>query len=138
MSTNKILIAGLIGGIILLVAGFIFYGLALTGFYEANMGSATGVNRAEEDMVWWAMIVGHLAAGLLLAIIFGRWANISTLQTGFIAGMVIGLLMGVAYSFITFATTNVYNLTITIVDPIVMAVMHGLGGAGVAWYLGRN
>ena len=29
-------------------------------FYADNAGSATNVMRAEEDMVWWALIVGNL------------------------------------------------------------------------------
>jgi hypothetical protein len=138
MSTNKILIGGLIGGVVLFIAGFVLYGMAFSGFFEANAGSATGVGRPDEEMVFWALIVGNLAGGLLLAIIYGRWANISTLKTGFIAGAVIGLLMGISMDFVMYATTNMSNLTAALVDPLIMAVMWGLGGASVGWFFGRD
>ncbi len=41
MNTNKILLAGLIGGVVAFVLGFLFYGVLLTDFFEANAGSAT-------------------------------------------------------------------------------------------------
>jgi hypothetical protein len=138
MSTNKILIGGLIGGVILFLAGWLLYGMAFSGFFEANQGSATGVGRSEDEMIFWALIVGNLAGGLLLAIIYGRWASISTVKTGFIAGAVIGLLMGISMDFVMYATTNMANMTAVLVDPLIMAVMWGLGGAGVGWYFGRD
>ena len=108
MKNNKIVIAGLIGGIVAFILGFLLYGMALSIFFESNQGSATGVNRADGEMVWWAMVVGHLAYGFLIAIIFGRWANISTFVTGAKAGAVIGGLIALAYDMILYGSTNIF------------------------------
>lgn len=138
MKNNKILIAGLIGGVAAFLLGWLVYGMALHGFFEQNAGTATGVNRSPEDMVWWAMIVAHLAFGYLFALIFGRWANISTFATGAKAGAVIGLLMGLAYGLIWYGTSNVMNLTGTFVDILAGAFNSAIIGGVVAWWLGRE
>lgn len=138
MNNNKILIAGLIGGIVAFLLGWLFYGTLLMSFFENNMGSATGVNREMEDMVWWAMILGHLSLGYLYALIFGRWANISTFQTGAIAGAVIAGLMGLAYDMIMFGSTNIGTLTSAMVDVVVSAIIGAVVGGVVAWWLGRK
>ena len=138
MSTNKLLIAGLLGGVTAFILGWLFYGTLLMGFFEKNAGTATGVNRPMEEMVWWAMIVGHLAWGFLFAVIYGRWANISTFVTGAKAGAVIGALLGLGYDMIWYGTSNVMNLTATFVDILVTVVMSALIGGVVAWWLGRK
>lgn len=138
MSTNKILIAGLIGGVAAFILGALFYGLLLGDFMKSNAGSATGVERAPEEIVWWAMIIGHLAWGFLFSVIYGRWANISTFVTGAKAGGVIGLLLGLGYDLIWYGTSNVMNLTATFVDVFVTVVMSALIGGIVAWWLGRK
>ncbi len=138
MGTNKILIAGLIGGLTAFILGWLFYGTLLMGFFEKNAGTATGVNRPMEDMVWWAMILGHLAYGYLFALIYGRWASISTFVTGAKAGAVIGGLMALTFDMIMYGSTNISNLTAALVDVVVMAVTGAIVGGVVAWWLGRK
>lgn len=137
MNSNKILVAGLIGGIVAFILGWLVYGMALSGFFQANHGSATGVDRAPEEMVFWAMIVGHLAIGYLLAIIYGRWANISTPETGAKAGAVLGALMGLI-ALIDYGVSNVSNLNAILANVVVEAVILAIVGAAVAWWLGRK
>ena len=88
-------------------------------------------------MVWWAMIVGHLALGFLYALIFGRWAGISTFATGAKAGAVIGALISLGYSMILYGTTHVATLTAVSADIIITAVMSAIIGGVVGWYLER-
>ena len=137
MKDNKILIAGLIGGIVAFLLGWLVYGMMLNGFFQSNHGSATGVDRNPEEMVWWAMIVGHLAIGYLIAIIYGRWANISNPATGAKAGAILGALMGLI-GFINYGVSNVANVTATCVNVIATAIITAIVGAAVAWWLGRD
>ena len=78
MGTNKILISGLVSGIAVFLLGYLFYGVIFMNTMEGMTGTATGVMREMDAMVWWALIVGNLIWGFLLAYIFGMWANIST------------------------------------------------------------
>ncbi len=136
---NKILIGGLIGGIAAFLLGWVIYGMALQGLMEANTTEAAkSTMRAEEDMVWWAMILGNLALGFLFALIYGRWANISTFKTGAIAGAVIGLLWGLSFDLMMYSMSTLYTLTGVAIDVIAFAVMCALVGGIVAWWLGRK
>jgi hypothetical protein len=138
MSTNKILIAGIVAGIVGFILGGVTYGILLMDFMSSNGGSATGVMRAESEMVYWALAVGNLCWGLLMAYIYGRWANISTAATGAQAGAVIGFLIAASWDLMYYATTNMMNLTATLVDIVVYTVMTAIVGAVAAWMLGRG
>ncbi len=136
---NKILVGGLIGGVASFFLGWLIYGMALSGVMEANATEAAkSVTRAEEDFIMWAMIVGNLALGYLLAIIYGRWANISTFKTGAIAGVVIGFLWALSYDMTFYAMSTMMTMTGMVIDIIAFAVLCGLTGGIVAWWLGRK
>ena len=137
MGNNKILISGLVGGIASFLTGFIVWGIALDGFAQNNMGSATGVTKEEMGDMW-AVVVGALASGFLVAFVFGRWANIKTLQTGAKAGLVIGLLLGVNINFIMYGTTHITTLPLAIVDALAYGALYTVIGAVVGWMLGRG
>ena len=136
MNTNKILIAGVAGGIAAFLFGFLIWGLAMQGFMESHSLAPAGLEK--EPMLMWAIIVGNLAFGFLYAIIYGRWAGIKTLKTGAVAGVVIGLLIGINYDFMTYAMMNVMDLTGVMVDIVVNAVYGGLVGGVVGWVLGMG
>lgn len=137
MDAKKIFMAGLVAGIAAFFLGWIIYGMLLMDFYASNAGTATNVARAESEMVWWALIVGNLFFGFALSYVYGRWANISTAKTGAEAGAMIGLLFGGGWVLTMFASTNIYNLTATLVDVLVSAILTALVGAVAGWMLGR-
>ncbi len=139
MNTNKILLAGLIGGVASFFAGWLIWGILLADFMKANTSAAAqDTMRSENNMVWWALILGNLASGLLLALIFGRWGKISTLATGAKAGAVIGLLVSLYYDMVTYGTANMMTLNGTLANILANAVVFGITGAAAGWYLGRK
>lgn len=138
MNTNKLVLAGVVGGAVAFFLGFLFYGLLLADFFSNNMGSATGVMRADNEMQWGPMVIGHLAWGLLFAYIFMKWATISTFNTGAKAGAVIGLLVAVTFDMINLGTTHVGTMTSALVDIVVMTVISAVVGGVVGLMLGRG
>ena len=138
MSTNKILIGGLIGFVVTFILGFLIYGMLLTDFFATNAGSATGVSRAEDAMLFLPLALGHLALGMLLAIILGRWAGIKTFTSGAMAGAVIGFLTGSAYDLIMYGTTNMMNLTGTLVDIVITTISTAIAAGIIGWYYGYS
>ena len=135
---TKVLLAALAGGVATFLLGWLLYGIALKGFFESNMGTATGVMRGEEDMQLWAVFVGNVAWSLLLALLYSRWAAITTFMSGATAGAWIGFLMALGYDMIGFGTTNMGTLTAALVDPIVNAVLGAVAGGVVGWVLGTG
>ncbi len=138
MDTNKILLAGLFGGMVAFFLGFLFYGLLLNDFFQSNAGSATGVRRGDDELIWIPMILGHLAWGMLFAVIYGRWANISTFITGAKAGAVIGFLVAMTHDMINLASTHIMNSNGAIANVVVMTIVAAIVGGVVAWFLGRG
>ena len=131
MNTQKFLVSGIVGGIVSFFAGYLIYGLALTDFFAKNAGTATGVMRPMTDMIWWSVILGSIFMGLTFSYIFNRWANINSLSAGASAGAVIGLLMTAGTDFLMYGTSNLNNLTGTVVDVIAGTVMGAITGAAV-------
>jgi hypothetical protein len=138
MTAKNRILATLVGFVVLFLLGWLLYGFLLMDFYQANSGSATGVMRAEDEMVWWSLIAGNIMQAYLLVYIFGTWANITTFSEGLKAGLIIGLITGYAYTLIMYGTTNIGNLTSTLVDPFVSAAMLAVAGGVIGWMLGRK
>lgn len=138
MNTNKILLAGVVGGVVAFLLGFLAYGVLLGDFFAKNAGSATGVMRGDDEMLWIPMILGHLAWGFVFAIIYGRWASISTFATGAKAGAVLGFLIAATFDLINLGSTHISTTTGVIVDIVVMTVIASLVGGVVGVMLGRD
>ncbi len=139
MSTNKILLAGLAGGVVFFLLGWLLYGMALASFMESQTTpEGASVMRSDDSMLFWAMIVGNLAYGFLLSVVFGRWANISTWQTGAMAGAVIIGLLACGVDFMFYGTTTIMTMTGILVDIVTFIVMGAVAGAVVAMVLGSG
>lgn len=132
---NKILLAALAGAASQFFLGWLSYAL-LANVYMANMGPAKDVMK--DPPVFWAMILGNLLIGLLVAIIFGRWANIKTFATGAVAGAVLGLLMTGSFDLMYYGSTNIFTLGGVFLDVISFTIITGITGGVVGWLLGRN
>ncbi len=138
MTAKNRILATLVGFVVFFLLGWLFYGFLLMDFYADNSGSATNVMRAEEDMVWWALIVGNLFQAYFLVYIFGKWANITTFSGGFKAGAILGLILGLAMNLTMYGTSNMMNLTGALVDPLVSMIMMGITGGVIGVMLGRK
>ena len=138
MDAKKRIMATLAGFVVYFLLGFLLYGILLMDFMAANTGTATNVMRTDADMQWWALIAGNVMQAYLLVYIFGNWANITTFGGGVKAGAIIGFIMSLGFGLNMYGTTNISNLTATLVDPIVMSVMMSLTGGAIGWVLGRK
>lgn len=132
MNTKKILIGAIVGGIVYFLLGYLFYGKLLTDFFAKNAGSATGVNRAMDQFVWWSLIVGNLFMGLLLSYVFVK-SNVRSVSAGLTTGFVVGLFSSASYDFVAYATSNLMNTTGLLGDVATFAVMSAIAGAVIAW-----
>ncbi|MBI5917725.1 MAG: hypothetical protein HY842_20330 [Bacteroidetes bacterium] len=138
MSTNKILLGALAGGVASFFLGWLIYGILLADFANAypELKPETVTDLTRTPMVWWAMVVSCLVYGLLLAIIFGRWAGISTFAAGAKAGGILALLVALSYDLGMYSMMKTINLNGVLVDPLVNLVMGAIIGGVVGWVLG--
>ncbi len=135
MNTNKILVAGLIGGVFSFFFGWLLWGIVFKDMMPAGMAS---VIRPESDMIMWAMVVSNLLWGIFMAYIFVQWANISTWQGGASAGAIMGLLISAAYDTNFYSMTTLFTLQDIALDVALNTFFVATMGAVVGWWLGRK
>ena len=132
---KKVLIATVAGGFVYFMLGGLIYGIILSGFYEANQGSAIGVMR--ELPIMWALVVSQLGLAAFVTWVFLH-AGVATAMDGLKTGAIFGLLFGFAISLDLSSVTNWSNLTVSLVEPFVTGVRIALGGAVIGWVLGMG
>lgn len=138
MDTKKFLMGTVVGGIAFFFLGYLIYGMALTDFMAAHVGSATGVQRPMEEMVWWSLLLGNFLGGAFLTYVFLKWANVSSFGGGLSTGATLGFFLAATFDFTMFATSNVVDLTGVITDVIAYSVMSGISGGVIGMVLGMG
>ena len=136
MTQGRFWAASLAGGVTLFIAGFLLWGLALAGFYEAHVGTATGVTKDPVDMVHLAL--GQIVWAVLLTVVMDKWAGVSGFGKGLMIGAVMGFLMSLSVGLSQFSMTNLADLTLVLTDPFISAIWSGLGGGVVGFVLGSG
>ena len=135
MDIKKLLIGGIIGGILFFLLGWLIYGNLLMTFMKNNPGTATGVDRTEMDFMY--LVIGNLAMGFLMAYIFIK-ANVNSAGSGFVTAGVIGLLMAVGYDCMIYATTTATSKMAMAVDVVAATAMTAIVGAVVGAIMGMG
>jgi hypothetical protein len=139
MNTNKFFLGGIVGGIANFLLGWLVWGKLLMNFMKENSNQTTGVFRSENDMIWWAMIVGNLAIGFLISFILSK-AKVRTITGGALTAGFAGLLISLGIDCMMYAQMDLFNTTgmmvdiaaTTVVSAIVGAIVGGLNGRGAA------
>lgn len=138
MNSKKFFIGTLAGGIAFFFLGYLFYGLALYGFFNSHSTAAPGSTKQMSDIVWWALILGNFASGALLSYIFLKLGNIGSAGTGASTGAAIGFFVALSGDLIRYATSNSFDLTAMVVDVLVGVVMYAIVGGIIGTLFGRG
>jgi hypothetical protein len=135
MNSQKFLVGGIVGGIIYFLLGWVIYGMLLKDFMAAN---STMPMRADADIIWWALAVGQLAGGFLMAYIVGK-ANATSAGAGAAVGFIVGLLFCLSMDLTMYATTTAYSsMKALAADVAASAVMSAIVGGVVGWVMGMK
>ena len=130
MDTKRFATGTIVGGVVLFAAGWLIFSKLFAAFYAANGGSATGVYRT--DQIVWAVAVGNLAYAALVTLVIHWRGSSVTIGKGAATGAIVGFLIWCTVDFIFYGSSNIANLTRTIVDPLLEIVHGGIGGAAIA------
>lgn len=136
MDAKRFLTGTIVGGIVLFATGYVIFTVTFAAFYAANAGTATGVDRGNQLV--WAVALGSLAYAALITFAMGNRPGTVSVAGGAKIGAVVGFLLWLTVDFVFYGTTNIANLTRTIVDPLLEFVHGGIGGASIAAVLGRQ
>lgn len=127
MNAKQWVIGTVVGAVVLFATGWVLFEMLLGGYYEANAGSATGVDK--DPPLLWSVAVGALAYAALIIYAMRGQAASANLVSGMKVGAVVGFLLWATADFSLFGITNMSNLTLTMVDPVVELVRGGIAGA---------
>jgi hypothetical protein len=136
MDAKRFVTATLIGGLTVLLTGYLLFALPpFEGFYAyaMNAGSATGV--ARESPLLWAVALGALAYSSLIVFAIGNRARPLTAATGIRNGALVGFLVWFTADFMFYGISHVGNLTSTLVDPLLELVPGAIAGGAIALVL---
>ena len=68
MDIKKLLIGGIVGGILFFLLGWLAYGKLLETFFATHAGTAGNLNVADKDIKFLYLCIGNLLMGLSLAL----------------------------------------------------------------------
>ena len=131
---TKTLISGIAAGIVTFFAGYLIYGFIMADYFMSTMPSFPGLSK--EPMEIWAIGVGNLVWGILLAWILNA-AGVVSASKGATYAAIAFFLYTIGSGFIVFAQMNLYTIQGIFVDALCCAIMMAVGGAVAGWMLGR-
>ena len=120
MNTKSFILSGIAGTVVSILLGFLFYGLLFTDLHPGD---------SEPYMVF--IILGCLFYAFAFALIYNRWANISTFNLGAKAGFLIGLLWTLSMNFFMYSSDSSFDsnfLLLVAIDAVSAAIMGGVIG----------
>ena len=133
---RRVVMGTIVGGIVLYALGYVIFDVAVKSFYDANVGSANGV--AREPQLLWAVMLGTLGYGALVALAIEHRGGTVTVGDGVIIGALAGFLLWATADFILYGATNISNLTRTVVDPLLELVRAGVAGGVIVAVVGKR
>jgi len=130
----KLILSAIIGGIVLFVLGWLFYGVIFMDFMNEGYGK---IMRDPNDFKMWAIAVANLLQAFFLAWIYPKgYKGGSPAKEGFMFGIDFGLLMGVPYVFYMWASYPI-KWQFALVDGIIVGFMTVIAGIVIGLIYGK-
>ena len=137
MNWTKLIVAGLIGGVVYFFLGWGVYGMALADVLSLPADIKAVIEYPQEEFKMGMMILSCIAWGMLLSFVLSKIGS-STWQTGAITSAIIAALVSLSVGAGQAAMWRFGSLNNTFIDMLANAFCSGISGAAVAWYLGRQ
>jgi TM2 domain-containing membrane protein YozV len=138
MNSQKFIVAGIVAGVLFFLLGWVLYGKLFAGFFTDNLW-ATGMMKDNPDPMW-ALVLGQLAGGFLLAYVVGK-AGATSLGAGATVGFLVGLLVCLSFDLTFYGVGKFYGaapLKGIAADVIISAIISAIGGAAAGWVYGMK
>ena len=135
MNIKRLSIGSVVGAITLYLLGMLIWQNLFVDFFDANSGSATGVDR--ESPIIWAIVVGSLFYAVLLTLALESRNASKSLVDGLKIVVIVGALLWGTADFIIFGVTNLSTLTGAVADTILEGVRGGIAGGVIAAVLSK-
>jgi hypothetical protein len=134
MDMKRLAIGTIAGAVTMYAVQYVMFDVATPDFYAAN-NAAASIYR--EVNLQWSIALGCLSLSALLAFVLVSRAGALTIGAGAVIGAIVGFLVWAGVDFIFYGYENRWNLTLTIVDPLLGAIQYAIVGAIIAAVLAR-
>ena len=124
MNTKSFILSGIAGTVVSFLLGFLVYGFLFTDLHPDG---------SEPCMLF--IFLGCLFYAFAFALIYNRWANISTFNLGAKAGFLIGLLWTLSMNFFMYSSGTSLDtnfLLLVAIDAVSATIMGGVIGLVIA------
>lgn len=128
MKTKNFLVAGIVGGIVDFLLGWLFYGILFIDVFPQPQESS-------QTMIF--IFLGCITFGLFVSYIYTQWAQISTLATGAKAGAIIGVFVGLFFNFFNLAMVPEATMQLAALDVGISVVMTAIIGGVIGLVNGK-
>ena len=135
MNIKRLGIGSVVGAITLYLLGMLIWQTLFAGFFDANSGSAVGVDR--EAPIVWAVMVGTLFYAVLLTLSLESSSASKSLVEGLKVGVVMGALLWGTADFVLYGFTNLSTLTGAVADTLLEGIRGGIAGGVIAAVLSK-
>ena len=129
MNTKSFILAGLAGGVVDWLLGWLFYGILFASYFPQP-------DTESNAMIY--ITFGCFTFGFFISYLFSQWAGISTFLTGLKAGAVIGLFTGLIANFFRLAEQNSEDFQLFAIDLIISIIMAAIVGGVVGLVIGKQ
>jgi hypothetical protein len=134
MNIKRLVIGTVVGTIVLYLLGMLIWQMLFADFFDAQSGSAMGVDR--EAPVIWAIVLGSACYALLVSLGLEASGK-KSIGGGLLVGAIVGGLLWGTADFVLYGITNLSTLTGAVADAVLEAVRGAITGAVVALVLDK-
>ncbi|TGD59863.1 hypothetical protein [Flavobacterium humi] len=125
MNLKNFFIAGIVGGIVDFLLGWILYGMIFTDIYPQN-----------EHTKLHFIFLGCMTFGFFISYLYIRWAGITTPKIGLATGLIIGFFNSLAMNFFMYSSME-FNMQNMLSDIFASIIIGGGVGGAVAFVNGK-
>ena len=132
----KILRGTIFGGIAFFFLGWLIWGMLLANIMDNLMD--TSINRPDNEMIWWAIILSNLVYALLLTLIL-KWSGAKGITDGLKTGALIGVIYALSVDLGMYSmTTMIKSVSGIVVDAVVYVVVTAIIGLVIVLTWGKE
>ena len=133
----RIALAALLGTISYFIIGWLVFEGLLGKYMAAHTTKLVGFQKEGEDASLWLLLLSCMAYALLLAVLFERWAQVSTFKDGLLLGALIGILVAIMTDLYWYSTSHFYDSLLPVAaDVLAAGLTVGAMGGLIGWCLG--
>ncbi|MBK9153800.1 MAG: hypothetical protein IPM25_06225 [Chloracidobacterium sp.] len=122
--------AGLAGGIVMFLLGFLFYAVLFATYFQENMVQYAGLMK--DPPVFWAIFVFNIVWAFLIAFVLDHWAKLSGWAEGAKTGAIIMFLVGLATNLDFYAFLNLHKALAPVIVHLIVMIILGAGAGATA------